>query len=139
MSAVGEPGYLPYCGNCTGLVRMLRGLRTFKCGVCGMETRNVNGEDMFDRTAPLPPHKPVTTMSDREKLDFVATGYNELMKLEADRRALMATMIRACLQRIDAKPSGHDRVGDMRTRQAKHAEGVKGLYDLVAMLEGEKR
>ena len=54
MSAVGEPGYLPYCGPCPGLVRMARDEqhKAFVCRRCGLETRRVNGEDMFDRTAP---------------------------------------------------------------------------------------
>jgi len=32
---------------------MSRKTSFFKCGVCGLETRRVNGEDMFDRTAPI--------------------------------------------------------------------------------------
>jgi hypothetical protein len=51
--SVGEPGYLPYCGGCEGLVRMRRGETAFHCDRCGLETRRINGEDMFDRTAPL--------------------------------------------------------------------------------------
>ncbi len=52
--SVGEPGYLPYCGRCSGLRRMRRGESAFVCDACQLETRMVNGEDMFDRTAPLP-------------------------------------------------------------------------------------
>lgn len=52
--SVGEPGYLPYCGNCPTMMRMVRKENCFKCVACGMETRRVNGEDMFDRTAPIP-------------------------------------------------------------------------------------
>lgn len=52
--SVGEPGYLPYCGNCPTMMRMIRKESCFKCVACGMETRRVNGEDMFDRTAPVP-------------------------------------------------------------------------------------
>lgn len=54
MSSVGEPGYLPYCGPCPSLVRMRRDeeKQAFVCPRCGLETRRVNGEDMFDRTAP---------------------------------------------------------------------------------------
>jgi hypothetical protein len=51
--SVGKPGYLPYCGQCTGFVRMARDVASFKCRFCGLETRRVNGEDMFDRTAPV--------------------------------------------------------------------------------------
>lgn len=83
------------------------------------------------------PPKPITTMSDREKLDFICISYNELMKLKDDQRRLVAKMIRACLQRIDAKPSGHDRIQDMRDRRAKRDEGIKGLADLATMLERE--
>ena len=54
MPAVGEPGYLPYCGACTRLVRMERkeDLQAFVCPCCGLRTRRVNGQDMFDQTAP---------------------------------------------------------------------------------------
>lgn len=50
--SVGEPGYLPYCGGCPTMRRMTRGKDAFKCSACGLETRRINGEDMFDRTAP---------------------------------------------------------------------------------------
>lgn len=50
--SVGEPGYLPYCGPCPGLVRMVRKEQCFECPSCGLRTRIINGEDMFDRTAP---------------------------------------------------------------------------------------
>jgi hypothetical protein len=51
--SVGEPGYLPYCMRCTGLVRMKRGETEFYCDHCSNHGRTINGEDMFDRTAPL--------------------------------------------------------------------------------------
>ncbi len=50
--SVGEPGYLPYCGRCSTMRRMERQAAAFKCRACGLETRKINGEDMFDRTAP---------------------------------------------------------------------------------------
>ena len=50
--SVGQPGYLPYCGKCVGFHRVIRLEHTFKCNFCGTETRRINGEDMFDRTAP---------------------------------------------------------------------------------------
>lgn len=50
--SVGEPGYVPYCGGCSTMVRMSRETDHFKCNFCGLETRMINGEDMFDRTAP---------------------------------------------------------------------------------------
>ena len=53
--SVGEPGYLPYCGGCSTMVRMRRTETCFKCSFCGLETRRINGEDMFERTAPAPP------------------------------------------------------------------------------------
>lgn len=51
--SVGEPGYLPYCGPCPPLRRMVRGKDAFECPSCGLKTRKINGEDMFDRTAPV--------------------------------------------------------------------------------------
>lgn len=51
-ASVGEPGYLPYCGPCTSLIRMVRREDHFECPRCKLKTRMVNGEDMFDRTAP---------------------------------------------------------------------------------------
>lgn len=53
--SVGEPGYLPYCGGCSTMRRMTRDeqKQAFVCGCCGLQTRRVNGQDMFDRTAPL--------------------------------------------------------------------------------------
>lgn len=141
MSAVGEPGYLPYCGRCTGLVRMVRGVDAFRCTRCKLETRNVNGEDMFDRTAPLP-HKPITTMSDREKLDFIAASYNNLMAMERDRRALIAQMIRACTQRIRREaPRGDGGFAQAHADRKKWRDDIaaawKGLDDLATMLEAE--
>lgn len=55
MASLGEPGYVPYCGACTSFHRMARdeAKKAFVCRFCGLETRKVNGEDMFDRTAPL--------------------------------------------------------------------------------------
>lgn len=52
--SVGEPGYLPYCGGCATFNRMRRDeqKQAFVCSSCGLETRRINGEDMFDRTAP---------------------------------------------------------------------------------------
>lgn len=50
--SVGEPGYLPYCGCCSGLVRMVRGADAFQCPITGRKGRTVNGIDMFDETAP---------------------------------------------------------------------------------------
>lgn len=54
-ASVGQPGYLPYCGGCPTMFRMKRdeAKRAFVCASCGLETRRVNGEDMFDRTAPI--------------------------------------------------------------------------------------
>ncbi|PXW67870.1 hypothetical protein C7451_1236 [Blastomonas natatoria] len=51
--SVGEPGYLPYCA-CDGLFRCKRGPESFVCatGRCGVNSRKVNGIDMFDETAP---------------------------------------------------------------------------------------
>lgn len=51
--SVGQPGYLPYCGRCPTMRRMVREQHSFKCKACGLESRRINGEDMFDRTAPI--------------------------------------------------------------------------------------
>lgn len=53
--SVGEPGYLPYCGTCTGLIRCTRGKDAFECRICKTSSRYINGKDMFDQTAPHPP------------------------------------------------------------------------------------
>lgn len=52
-ASVGEPGYLPYCGGCSTMNRMHRDevKAAFVCRHCGLETRRINGEDMFARTA----------------------------------------------------------------------------------------
>lgn len=55
--SVGEPGYLPYCA-CPGLRRAERGESSFICKWCGLDSRIVNGVDMFDQTAPLPATPP---------------------------------------------------------------------------------
>lgn len=52
--SVGEPGYLPYCGQCISMVRMKRGTHAFKCPVCGLTTTRINGQEMFEQTAPRP-------------------------------------------------------------------------------------
>lgn len=56
--SVGEPGYLPYC-SCPTMRRCVRDevKKTFVCTVCKSESRIINGEDMFDRTAPLRPQE----------------------------------------------------------------------------------
>lgn len=54
--AVGEPGYIPYCCNCSGFHRMRRMSAYFECPVCLLKTRRINGEDMFDRTMPEVSH-----------------------------------------------------------------------------------
>lgn len=53
--SVGDPGYVPYCGGCPTMARMHRDeiKKAFLCRFCGLETRRINGEDMFDRTAPV--------------------------------------------------------------------------------------
>lgn len=53
--SLGQPGYVPYCGGCSTMMRMHRdeAKQAFVCRSCGLETRKVNGEDMFDRTAPI--------------------------------------------------------------------------------------
>lgn len=50
--SVGEPGYLPYCGCCSGLVRCVRDEDAFRCPRTGKKGRTVNGIDMFEETAP---------------------------------------------------------------------------------------
>ena len=49
--ALGEPGYLPYCA-CPGFHRATRGPSSFQCRRCGLDSRLVNGVDIFDQTAP---------------------------------------------------------------------------------------
>lgn len=54
-ASVGQPGYLPYCGGCSTMQRMTRKEDCFECHFCGLKTRMINGEDMFERTAPALP------------------------------------------------------------------------------------
>lgn len=65
-------------------------------------------------------------MTDRETLEKVASGYNELMALQAQQRETMAKMLRACVQQL--------RSPDSRKRK----QAIDGLADLATMLEGEK-
>jgi hypothetical protein len=52
--------------------RMVRGETKWYCSNCGMETRNVNGLDIFDQTAPLRP--PAILVVEPTASDVPATG-----------------------------------------------------------------
>lgn len=64
-------------------------------------------------------------MTDRETLEKVAAGYNDLIALQAKQRETMAEMLRACIARL--------RSPDSRKRK----EAIDGLSDLADMLEGK--
>lgn len=65
-------------------------------------------------------------MTDRETLEKVAAGYNDLIALQSKQRETMAEMLRACIVRL--------RSPDSRKRK----EAIDGLSDLADMLEGKK-
>lgn len=65
-------------------------------------------------------------MTDRETLEKVAAGYNDLMALQAQQRATMAEMLRACIHRLKSPDS------------RKRKEAIDGLSDLADMLEKQK-
>lgn len=62
-------------------------------------------------------------MSDRETLEKVAAGYNDLLALQAKQRETIALALRACVARL--------RSPDSRKRK----EAIEGLEQLAAMLE----
>lgn len=55
----------------------------------------------WDVNDPAPPacRKPFLG-SDREKLEKVAQGYNDLMALQATQRSTMALLVRACVRQL---------------------------------------
>ena len=61
--------------------------------------------------------------SDRETLEAVAKGYNELLDIQRRQRATMAKMIRACLHRLKSN------------RTSERKEATDGLSALADMLE----
>lgn len=68
----------------------------------------------------------MTKNTDRETLEKVAAGYNDLMALYAQQRQTQAKMIRACLVRLRST-SARDR-----------REALDGLANLADMLDPEK-
>ncbi len=65
-------------------------------------------------------------MTDRDTLEKVAKGYNDLIALQAQQRATMALMLRACVAQLRSPNS------------LKRKEAITGLEDLAKMLEEQK-
>lgn len=65
-------------------------------------------------------------MTDRETLEKVAQGYNDLIALQGQQRATMALMLRACVAQLRSPNS------------LKRKEAITGLEDLAKMLEEQK-
>lgn len=65
-------------------------------------------------------------MTDRETLEKLAQGYNDLIALQAQQRATMALMLRACVAQLRSPNS------------LKRKEAITGLEDLAKMLEEQK-
>ncbi len=73
----------------------------------------------------------------RAKFIQLADSYRALHVLQLQQYLTMAEMIRACLSRLDRKPTGHERAEDLQRNRCDRAEALKGLRDLAAMLEAK--
>lgn len=71
------------------------------------------------------------------KVKEIADSYRALRELELKKFSTMALMIRACLQRLDRKPTGFERTEDLRRNRAEREQALKGLRDLATMLEAQ--
>lgn len=65
-------------------------------------------------------------MTDRETLEKVAKGYNDLMALQIKQRDTTAKMIRACVQRLKSPDS------------RKRREAITALEQLAEMMEAAR-
>lgn len=90
-----------------------------------------DGATLVDDDSPPPPKPPVPHAT----VVQIADAHRELTLLNMRQATLMATMIRACLQKIDRKPTGFERSEDLRRNRAEREQALKGLRDLAAMLE----
>lgn len=88
------------------------------CAKCNLRW-DVNDTSPPECRKSFPPPK----SSDREKLEKVAQGYNDLMALQATQRLTMALMIRACITRLKSPDS------------RKRAEAIDALGALADQLE----
>lgn len=73
----------------------------------------------------------------RAKVIQITDSYRELHMLQLQQFATMAKMLRACLSRLDRKPTGFERTEDLRRNRAEREQALKGLRDLAAMLEAK--
>ena len=78
-------------------------------------------------------------MTDRQKLEAVAASYQDLMELEAARRAHIAKMIRVCVQRIERTPGPFDDAHRRAKIVLERRQAITALQDLSCMLAGETR
>jgi hypothetical protein len=75
-----------------------------------------------------------SNLTDREKLERVATSYHELMTLKDKQHVTMALMIRACVQRI-VRPKGAFHIDEARRIETERREAIAGLTELANMLD----
>lgn len=78
------------------------------------------------------------TDTTRETLEKVAKGYNDLLVLQAQQRALQAEMIRACVAAIKRQPTPSENAGRKRRIIRDRADAFEHLEKLAVMLEAAK-
>lgn len=78
------------------------------------------------------------TDTTRETLEKVAKGYNDLLVLQAQQRALQAEMIRACVVAIKRQPTPSENAGRKRRIIRDRADAFEHLEKLAVMLEAAK-
>lgn len=73
------------------------------------------------------------------KVVQIAQNYNELMRLQREKDATMAVMIRECMRRIEAASAGHWDIEDQRKAKRERAEAIAGLKAIVDQLEASTK
>lgn len=76
-------------------------------------------------------------MIPRAKVIQLTDSYRALHVLQLQQYQTMAKMLRACLSRLDRKPTGFERSEDLRRNRAEREQALKGLRDLATMLEAK--
>lgn len=92
-----------------------------------------DGATLVEDDAPPLPRPPVPHAT----VVQIADAHRELTLLHMKQATTMATMIRACLSRIQAESRGHWDIDAHRKAKRERAEALKGLADLATMLEAK--